>query len=63
MRRYDAALWIKPDRADRISYVISPQGRVLFVHQSLSPEGHISGTLKAVEDWKRGGGRSSRPAH
>lgn len=52
MKAYDAALWIKPDMADRISYVISPEGRVLYVFSSMSPDQHVENTLKAVEKWR-----------
>ena len=51
--QYDAALWIKRDMADRISYVISPQGKIVYVYSSMSPEGHITNTLQAVQEWKR----------
>jgi peroxiredoxin len=53
MKQYDAALWVKRDMADRISYAISPQGKVLAVYSSLNPDGHVGAMLKAVEDWKR----------
>lgn len=52
MKKYDAALWVKPDMADRISYVISPEGKVLYVFSSLSPDQHVENTLKAVETWR-----------
>lgn len=52
MKQYDAALWLKPDMADRISYVISPEGKVLYVFSSLSPDQHVENTLKAVEKWR-----------
>ncbi len=52
MKQYDAALWVKPDMADRISYVISPQGKVLYVFSSLSPDQHVENTLKAVQTWR-----------
>ena len=51
MKQYDAALWIKPDMADRISYVISPQGKIIYAYSSLSPDQHVENTLKAVEQW------------
>lgn len=51
--QYDAALWVKRDMADRISYVISPQGKIVYTYSSMSPEGHVTNTLKAVEEWKR----------
>lgn len=52
MKQYDAALWMKPDMADRISYVISPEGKVLYVYASLSPDQHVENTLKAVQQWR-----------
>src|SRR5450830_1336362 len=52
MKQYDAALWRKPDMADRISYVISPEGKILYVFSSLSPDQHVQNTLKAVEKWR-----------
>lgn len=57
MKQYDAALWMKPDMADRISYVISPEGKVLYVFSSLSPDQHVENTLKAVARWRA----STRP--
>jgi peroxiredoxin len=51
MKQYDAALWIKPDMADRISYVIGPDAKVLYVYSSLSPDQHVENTFKAVEKW------------
>lgn len=53
MKAYDAALWVKRDMADRISYAISPQGKVMAVYSSLNPDGHVDAMLKAVQDWKR----------
>ncbi|MDP3617706.1 MAG: peroxiredoxin, partial [Rhodoferax sp.] len=44
--------WMKPDMADRISYVISPEGKVLYVYASLSPDQHVENTLKALEKWR-----------
>lgn len=52
MKQYDAALWIKKDMADRISYVISPAGKVLYVYSSLSPDQHVENTLRAVQNWR-----------
>jgi peroxiredoxin len=52
MKQYDAALWIKPDMADRISYVIGPDGKLLYVFSSLSPDQHVENTLKAVQKWR-----------
>jgi peroxiredoxin len=35
--------------AARVSYVIDKSGRIAFTHDSMSPEGHITETLKVVE--------------
>lgn len=52
MKQYDAAFQGLPDMADRISYVISPAGKVLYVFASPSPDGHVENTLAAVQRWK-----------
>jgi len=52
--RYDAQLAVKPDMANRISYVISPQGKVLLAYQSMDPDGHVSAAMKVVQAWKAG---------
>ena len=52
VKLYDAALFIMPNTADRISYVISPQGKIVYVHSSLSPDHHVEKTLKAVGQWR-----------
>ncbi len=52
IKKYDAALMLMPNTADRISYVISPQGKVLYVYSSMSPDKHVENTMKAVEQWR-----------
>lgn len=52
IKQYDAGLAIVPNMADRISYVISPQGKVLLAYSSMDPDGHVNAALKAVEQWK-----------
>lgn len=51
-RAYDAALAFKPDMADRVSYVISPDGRIAYQYRSLSPSKHVTNTMDAVKRWK-----------
>ncbi len=50
---YDVASARAPGGAmsNRTSYVISPEGEVLFVHSDNSPEAHISSTLEAVKTY------------
>jgi peroxiredoxin len=48
-KQYDALLTLKPGWSDRTSYVISPSGAIAHVHSDLSPDHHVSETLKAVK--------------
>ncbi|MCX2864423.1 peroxiredoxin [Paucibacter sp. PLA-PC-4] len=52
MKDYDAALRLLPGTADRISYLITPEGRIGAVFASLSPDGHVDAMLKAAQQWK-----------
>lgn len=40
--------------SNRTSYVIAPNGKVLFVHSDLNPNEHIKLALEAVKTWKGG---------
>ena len=51
MKSYDAVLAIKPEYADRVSYVIAPDGRVVYAYKSLNPEKHVENTLEALRKW------------
>jgi peroxiredoxin len=53
MKQYDAALRIVPGMADRVSYVIGPQGRIVHVHVGMEPLAHVERSLDAVERWQR----------
>jgi peroxiredoxin len=53
MKAYDATLTLMPNTADRISYVIAPDGKVLYVYTSMDPEHHVENTLKALADWRK----------
>jgi peroxiredoxin Q/BCP len=37
---------------NRTSYVIAPNGKVIFVHSEMSPAGHVTGTMAAVKAWR-----------
>jgi len=55
MKSYDAVLGIKPEYADRTSYVITPDGKILYEYTALmSPEKHVANTLAAVQQWAAG---------
>ena len=51
MKSYDAVLAVKPDYADRVSYVIAPDGHVVYAYTSLNPEKHVEYTLDALRKW------------
>ena len=50
---YDVPLKMKAGMTDRTSYVIAPNGKIVFVHSAMSPAGHVTGTLAAVKAWKQ----------
>jgi peroxiredoxin len=63
IRGYDVALGRAiAGRAatSRTSYVIAPNGRILYAHDEASPAEHVQRTLAAVQTWHRehGAGRS-----
>ena len=39
-------------RANRTSYVIAPDGKVIFVYSAMDPAGHVDKALDAVKAWK-----------
>ncbi len=51
-RTYDALLPIPPGISNRTSYVIAPNGKVIFVYSNLGADKHVSETLAAVKAWK-----------
>ncbi|MEP7139056.1 MAG: peroxiredoxin [Caldimonas sp.] len=53
MKSYDAVMTLKPDYANRISYVIAPNGKVFYNYQSLNPSRHVEKTLAALKDWSQ----------
>ena len=53
IKSYDAAMMIAPDYANRISYVISPDHKVVYSYQSLNPSKHVERTLAALKDWEQ----------
>ena len=52
MAAYDAVLPGKPEYANRTSYVIAPNGEIIYAYTALDPSGHVGNTLAAVEKWK-----------
>ena len=51
-KAYDAVLAVKPEYADRTSYVIAPTGKIIYEYTALSPDKHVENTMAAVEKWQ-----------
>jgi peroxiredoxin Q/BCP len=51
-KSYDAVLAIKPEYANRTSYVIAPTGKIIYEYTAMDPDGHVEKTMAAVEKWK-----------
>ena len=55
IKAYDAAMHIPvmgDSFASRVSYVISPEGRILYAYSDPAAEKHITNTLDAVRKWR-----------
>ena len=51
MKSFDAVMQTRPEYANRISYVIAPNGSVVYHYMSLNPTKHVEKTLAAVRTW------------
>jgi len=51
MKSFDAVLQTRPEYANRISYVIAPDGSILYHYMSLNPTKHVEKTLAALRSW------------
>ncbi|MGH7728870.1 MAG: peroxiredoxin [Vulcanimicrobiaceae bacterium] len=55
-RAYDALLTTIPKAyANRTSYVIAPDGKIVYAYTSLDPSKHVANTLHALEQLKHAG--------
>ncbi|MFD1969457.1 peroxiredoxin [Trinickia caryophylli] len=49
---YDAAMPLASKKmANRVSYVIAPDGTIVYEYTSLSPDQHVRNTLDALKQW------------
>ncbi len=53
MKSYDAVLTPMPAYANRVSYVIAPDGRIVYAYTSMNPDKHVANTLDALRKWTR----------
>jgi peroxiredoxin Q/BCP len=49
---YDAILAAHPQYANRTSYVIAPDGTILYTYTSMDPSLHVQNTLAALKTWE-----------
>jgi peroxiredoxin (alkyl hydroperoxide reductase subunit C) len=52
MKAWDTVLPQHAEYADRTSYVINPDGKVIYTFTDLEPDHHVENTLNAVKLWK-----------
>ncbi len=51
MKAYDSVLAQHPQYANRTSYVIAPDGTIIYTYTSLDPSLHVQNTLTALKAW------------
>jgi len=52
INQYGAALPGHETYANRTSYVVAPDGKVIYMYTDMNPADHVTNTLKAISDWK-----------
>ncbi|HKB58687.1 MAG TPA: peroxiredoxin [Gallionellaceae bacterium] len=52
MKAYDAVMPVFSSHASRTSYVITPDGKILYAYSSLFPDKHVANTLAALKKWR-----------
>ena len=58
MKEYDAVLPQHPQYANRTSYVIAPDGRILYSYTNLNPARHVANTMAVVRKWDKAHGHA-----
>jgi peroxiredoxin len=51
-KAYDAVLDMKPEYANRTSYVIAPTGKIIYEYTAMNPDKHVENTMAAVQKWQ-----------
>jgi peroxiredoxin len=57
MKSFDAVMQTRPEYANRISYVIAPDGEIVYEYMSLNPTKHVEKTLQALKSWSQSHGK------
>jgi len=53
MKEYDAVLAAHPAYANRTSYVIAPDGKILYSYTNLDPAHHVANTIAVLRRWNK----------
>lgn len=53
IKSYDAAMVTRPEYANRVTYLIAPNGKVVYTYLSLNPNKHVEKTLAALAQWAK----------
>lgn len=51
-KEYDAVLAPHPTYANRTSYVIAPNGKIIYTYTNLDPSQHVANTLQALQQYE-----------
>ena len=54
MNSYDAVMALLPQYANRVSYLIAPDGKIVYQYKSLNPYNHVTKVLGALTEWSKG---------
>ncbi|MGA9852980.1 MAG: peroxiredoxin [Gammaproteobacteria bacterium] len=57
MHSYDAVMPQHSEYANRTSYVIAPDGTIIYTYTNINPDQHVANTLAALKRWKSGHGQ------
>ncbi len=57
MKAFDAVMQTRPEYANRVSYVIAPDGSIVYHYMSLNPTKHVEKTLGALRSWAESKGK------
>src|SRR5438874_6756322 len=57
IKSFDAVLQTRPEYANRISYLIAPDGKIVYEYMSLNPTKHVEKTLQALKSWSESNGK------
>ena len=55
-KSYDSIMPDRPQYANRTSYVIAPDGTIIYEYTNLDPGKHVENTLAALRKWAADGG-------